>query len=97
MALRLYVIFFSLLLVSSISYAQKRNQLEQKRRTLIEEINYTNKLLKKNKRKKSLTLNQLAIVNQKISLRQKLINQIGSAGARRHCPRCAAGERLWPV
>lgn len=76
MALRLYVIFFSLLLVSSISYAQKRNQLEQKRRTLIEEINYTNKLLKKNKRKKSLTLNQLAIVNQKISLRQKLINQI---------------------
>ncbi len=56
--------------------AQNRDKLEEQRRSLIKEIKYTNELLEKNRKRKNLTINQLAIIKQKIDLREKLIYQL---------------------
>lgn len=76
MALKICNIFIFLVIISFAVYPQKRDKLEEKRNSLIKEINYTNKLLKKNKQRKNLTINQLSIVNEKIELREKLIYQL---------------------
>jgi septal ring factor EnvC (AmiA/AmiB activator) len=75
MALRIsFIIVF--LFVSFQLFAQQRTELEKKRRSLIQEIQYTNNLLQQNSKKKNLTLNQLAIINKKVNLREQLIYQI---------------------
>jgi len=57
-------------------FTQDRSELEKKRKSIIEDISYTNDLLKKNAQQKQLTVNQLAIINQKIKLRHNLILQL---------------------
>lgn len=66
----------SLLSLTYMGSAQNRDELEQKRKNLIQDISYTNDLLKKNTQQKKLTVSQLAIISQKIDLRQSLIYQL---------------------
>lgn len=73
---RIYVILFFILSFFQVGFAQNRTELEKKRKSIIEDISYTNDLLKKNAQQKQLTVNQLAIINQKIKLRHNLILQL---------------------
>lgn len=77
MAIRsLHIILFFFCFLSLQSYGQERDKLEKKRNSLIKDINYTNELLQKNKKRKKITLKQLAIVKEKMTLRQRLIQQL---------------------
>jgi septal ring factor EnvC (AmiA/AmiB activator) len=64
------------ILVCSVTNAQTKKQLEQKKRKLQEEISYTNKLLKKAEKNRQASLNELIKLNKKISTRQELVNTI---------------------
>ncbi|WP_462280731.1 murein hydrolase activator EnvC family protein [Salinivirga cyanobacteriivorans] len=76
MALKKIFLLIFIFCFSISLFSQNRDKLEEQRRSLIQEIKYTNQLLEKNKKRKNLTLNQLAIVKQKIDLREKLIYQL---------------------
>lgn len=72
-------ICLTLIFICSINlWAQKleKKQLENKKKDLQEEIEYTNKLLNETKKNKKLSLNQLVTLNKKISAREELINTI---------------------
>lgn len=56
----------------------KKSQLEARKAKIEEEINYTNKLLSETKKSKQTSMNQLVLLNKKISKRQELINAISS-------------------
>lgn len=53
--------------------AQSKRELEQKKKQLQEEINYTNKLLQQNEKTKKTSLSQLRQINAKITSRENLI------------------------
>jgi murein hydrolase activator len=53
--------------------AQKKNDLETKKKSLQKEIQLTESLLNETKQNKKLSLNQLVTLNQKISIREELI------------------------
>jgi septal ring factor EnvC (AmiA/AmiB activator) len=61
-------------------FAQKSNKkdLETKKKKLKDEINTINDLLHETKSSKKLSMNQVAILNKKISVREELINTINS-------------------
>lgn len=75
---------FSLLLLclffmnSQVSFAQKQTKrdLENKKKQLQQEIENTNQLLQETKKNKKLSLNQLVMLNKKISVREELIATI---------------------
>lgn len=73
-----FILFFSLL--SSVAFAQKhsKNDLENKKKKLKEEINNINDLLHDTKTSKKLSMNQVAILNKKITVREELIATINS-------------------
>src|ERR1035437_9979128 len=62
------------------SLAQKGNQkdLENKKKKLKEEINTINDLLHETKSSKKISMNHVAILNKKISVREELIYTINS-------------------
>jgi septal ring factor EnvC (AmiA/AmiB activator) len=76
MALKSFFIYALLLFTFFAGFSQERTELEKKRRSIIKEIKYTNDLLQQNRKQKNLTLNQLAIIRKKVTLRQQLIYQI---------------------
>lgn len=65
----LFLLFF----ISMGAFAQSKQDLQQKKKKLMEEIRYTNKLLKETEKSKKTTLNQLKRLNKKISSREHLI------------------------
>lgn len=71
------------MLVATSSFAQKQSKkdLENKKKQLQKEIEETNQLLQETKKNKKLSLNQLVMLNKKISAREELIatinNEIG--------------------
>lgn len=69
-----------IMLNNSFSFGQKqdRKELENKKKQLQNEIEYTNKLLTETKKNKKLSLNQLVTLNKKISAREELISTIDS-------------------
>ncbi len=72
-------LFFVLLFLSNtFSFAQKQNKkdLENKKKELQKEIEYTNQLLSETKKNKKLSLGQLIALNKKISAREELISTI---------------------
>lgn len=76
-----YCLFSCFILTSSVvSFAQKqgRKDLENKKKELQKEIEYTNQLLTETKKNKKLSLNQLVTLNKKISAREELISTINS-------------------
>jgi len=70
-------IAFCLSVLAPDLYAQdKKTQLQQKKAKIEEEINYTNKLLDETKKNKQASVNQLVLLNKKITKRQELISAI---------------------
>ncbi|HLN53603.1 MAG TPA: peptidoglycan DD-metalloendopeptidase family protein [Lentimicrobium sp.] len=73
----LLIFLFLLQFISLSSFAQdKKSQLQARKAKIEEDINYTNKLLSETKKSKQASLNQLVLLNKKISKRQELINAI---------------------
>lgn len=72
------VIFILLSGLVNYAQAQSKKDLEQKKKKNQKEIEYTNKLLKDNKKSKNKSYNALLILNRKISLRNELINGINT-------------------
>jgi septal ring factor EnvC (AmiA/AmiB activator) len=75
----LAALFLCFILSTSISFAQQKetkNELENKKKQLQKDIEYTNELLNETKKNKKLSLNQLVTLNKKISAREELINTI---------------------
>jgi murein hydrolase activator len=68
------------LLSTSYSYAQKQTKkdLENKKRQIQKEIDYTNQLLAETKKNKKRSLTELVALNKKISQREELIANINS-------------------
>ncbi|HKC69171.1 MAG TPA: peptidoglycan DD-metalloendopeptidase family protein [Bacteroidia bacterium] len=78
---KLAILFLSFVLFITYtpqSFAQKGNKkdLETKKKKLKEEINTINDLLHETKSSKKLSMNQVAILNKKISVREELIQTI---------------------
>lgn len=71
------LLMLSALYSSKPLYAQdKKSQLEARKSKIEQEIKYTNKLLSETKKSKQASLNQLLLLNKKITQRQELINAI---------------------
>jgi septal ring factor EnvC (AmiA/AmiB activator) len=60
-----------------VTYPQSKEELENKKAALQEEINYINELKKQTDRNKKLSLNQMITLNKKINIREELISTIG--------------------
>src|ERR1700728_1154230 len=78
---KLVILFFSFVMLLAFtpqSFAQKGNKkdLENKKKKLKEEINTINDLLHETKSSKKMSMNQVAILNKKISVREELISTI---------------------
>ncbi len=71
-------ILIVLTLLCAISVAQNRSELEKKKNNAIKEIEYTNKLIRETEQGKKESVNNLNLINTKISARQELINAISS-------------------
>jgi septal ring factor EnvC (AmiA/AmiB activator) len=59
---------------ASTGYAQNKTQLQNKKKKLQKEINYTNQLIKKNKKKQDASLQQIEKLNTSIETRVELVN-----------------------
>jgi len=59
-------------------HAQDKKELEIKRKQTQKEIEYTNSLIKKTRLEKKNSMNQLLVLNKKISAREELINNMQS-------------------
>ncbi len=74
-------LFWCFIISTSISFAQQKetkSELENKKRQLQKDIDYTNELLNETKKNKKRSLNQLVTLNKKIDDREKLIATINS-------------------
>ena len=67
-------LLFQLLLVAQP--ANEKAELEKKRKQTLQEIEILNKQYNEIKKNKKLSLNQLAVVQRKIDLRNQVINDI---------------------
>jgi len=67
-----------LIILSSINYGygQSKKELEDQKNKTLEEIEITNKILKEVEQSKTIGLNKLLIIQKRISLRERLINDI---------------------
>ena len=63
---------------SAFAQKQTKKDLEKKKQQLQKEIENTNQLLAETKKHKKLSLNQLVILNKKISAREELITTINN-------------------
>ncbi len=76
--MRLIVLFFSFLLLSVCSIAQnnEKAELERKKRQTLQEIDILNRQYNEIKKNKKESLGQLAMIQQKIRLRNQVIDNI---------------------
>lgn len=65
-------------LFSVTLFGQSKTELEKKKKKLLSEINYTNKLLKETEKTKKNSLDQLNVLSTKINQRQALINTLSA-------------------
>ncbi len=74
---KIIVLILYMLLAGSGVFGQKdRAKLEQDKKKVEAEIEYTNKLLEQTRQTKKTSLNEVVILNKKISTREQLINTI---------------------
>ncbi|MFN8282688.1 MAG: peptidoglycan DD-metalloendopeptidase family protein [Chitinophagales bacterium] len=71
----LFFLFFAFTCLSSFSQ-DKKAALEEKRKKLLEEIKFTQKVLTKTKASKEATMADLTALSKQIELRQKLIKEV---------------------
>ncbi|NND77259.1 MAG: peptidoglycan DD-metalloendopeptidase family protein [Flavobacteriales bacterium] len=69
-------LFFSCFINISITYSQDRKALEDQKKKISSEIAYTNKLLSEVKKQGAMTLDEISLLDKKISLRKKMIQTI---------------------
>jgi septal ring factor EnvC (AmiA/AmiB activator) len=72
----LFLVLMLFFTASQTSFAQNKNELEEKKKELQKEISLTNKLLNETKKNKELTLDEVLKLKSKISLRVELISAI---------------------
>ena len=77
MRLKFAYIFLLLILSAYTSFGQTRKELENRRKNLNKEIKKVNTLLFETKKEKSSALDDLKDINQKIDVRESLIETIG--------------------
>jgi septal ring factor EnvC (AmiA/AmiB activator) len=73
---RVGILFLLVILATRVNGQDKKTELQQKKAKIEEDISYTNKLLEETKKSKQVSLNQLVLLNKKISKRQELISAI---------------------
>jgi septal ring factor EnvC (AmiA/AmiB activator) len=72
-----YIAYFSLLIalaLGSTLSAQNKTTLQNKKKKLQKDINYTNTLIKKNKKKQDASMKQIETLNSSISTRVELVD-----------------------
>ena len=74
--LHICLVTIGVILLSVNSYAQTKEELQNRKQKTEESIKLTNKLLEKTESIKSSSLNKLLILNKRISLRNSLIQEI---------------------
>jgi len=70
----IYILSILVLYLSGISYGQNKSTLQNKKKKLQKEINYTNTLIKKNKKKQDASVEQIKKINASIDTRIELVN-----------------------
>lgn len=71
-----YLILVLAITLPLLVNAQTRSELEKKKNNAIKEIEFTNKLIRETEKGKKESVNNLMLINSKISSRQQLINSI---------------------
>lgn len=75
--MRLIKLILPLLLLSvAMVFGQSKSELEKQKKQLLQDIEFTNKLLNETEENKKATLSELNLLNSKINKRQELINTI---------------------
>ena len=76
---RILLLLHIFIFFASVAFSQQdRAKLEQDKKKVEEEIEYTNQLLQQTQQNKQTSLNEVVILNKKISKREELISTIGS-------------------
>ncbi|PLX07254.1 MAG: hypothetical protein C0596_12115 [Marinilabiliales bacterium] len=76
--IRISILFLFVFVFSGVLFSQTKSELENKKQKTLEEINYTNKLLKQTRESQKESYNNLQLINKNINSRQDLINDINS-------------------
>lgn len=71
---KLFLILFTLL--GTMVVGQNKEDLQRQKKSLQEEINYTNKLINETQESKRISINQLNTLDQKIRIREELMGTI---------------------
>ena len=74
--MKLFVKLFFIILSINTVLAQNKSDLQDRKKQLLEEIKWSNSLLKETKKNKVLSLNQLKSLNKKIDVRKQLIQSM---------------------
>jgi len=74
--MRILFIFIIFHLIIITGFSQTRQKLEKQREYNLQKIQYTNKLIKINKKNRKLSYNKLLLINQKVKIRKDIINSI---------------------
>lgn len=65
-----------MLIATMTAFGQSKSELEKQKKQLLQDIEFTNKLLNETEENKKATLNELNLLSSKINKRQELINTI---------------------
>ena len=74
--MKLFVKLFFIILSINPVLAQNKDDLQDRKKQLLEEIKWSNSLLKETQKNKVLSLNQLKSLNKKIDVRKQLIQSM---------------------
>ena len=74
--MRLFAKFFLILMLCNNLMAQEKARLQERKKLLLEEIQFSNKVLEQTKKEKDVSLHQLKTLKQKIAIRDQLIRTI---------------------
>ena len=74
--MNLFVKLFFIILSINPVLAQNKSDLQDRKKQLLEEIKWSNSLLKETQKNKVLSLNQLKSLNKKIAVRKQLIQSM---------------------
>ncbi len=74
--MKLFTKILLLLLLNSSLMAQQKAKLQERKKLLLEEIQFSNKVLEQTKKEKDVSFHQLKTLKQKIAIRSQLIRTI---------------------
>jgi murein hydrolase activator len=72
------VFIFSFLIITGYLFSQNKDVLESKRKNILDEINNANELLKSTELKRNESTMKVQLLNRKMLLRKKYINELGN-------------------